>query len=60
MTPRGLLETHLIPRREATKTICLKHRGQIILRYQDPDWNARFDAVKLALQIMGAYPEEEG
>lgn len=58
MTPRELLKTHLIPRLEATKTICLKHRGQITQKYRHPDWNARFDAVKLTLQIMGAYPED--
>ena len=58
MSPEELLKIHLIPRLEATKTICLKHRGQIMQKYQHPDWNARFDAVKLTLQIMGAYPED--
>jgi hypothetical protein len=29
MTPEELIKTHLIPQLEATKTICLKHRGQI-------------------------------
>lgn len=60
MSPEQLLRIHLIPRLEATKTICLKHRGQITQKYQDPDWNARFNAVKLTLQIMGVYPEEQG
>ncbi len=58
MSPEELLRIHLIPRLEATKTICLKHRGQITQKYRHPDWNARFDAVKLTLQIMGAYPED--
>jgi hypothetical protein len=58
MSPEELLRIHLIPRLEATKTICLKHRGQIMQKYQHPDWNARFDAVKLTLQILGAYPED--
>jgi hypothetical protein len=58
MSPEELLRIYLIPRLESTKTICLKHRGQITQKYQDPDWNARFDAAKLTLQIMGVYPEE--
>jgi hypothetical protein len=58
MSLEELLRTHLIPCLEATKTICLKRRGQRMQKYQHPDWNARFDAVKLTLQIMGAYPED--
>jgi hypothetical protein len=52
MNLKDLFAKHLFPRLKATKTISYMHRGLVIQR-QIPDWNARFNAIKLVLEILG-------
>jgi len=58
MSLEEVLAKHLLPRLDATKTACLKYRGQITQKFQAPDWNARLEALKLALELRGGYPEK--
>jgi hypothetical protein len=57
MTLEQILARHLIPRLDATKTVHITRRGEIIARYKVPDWNMRFKMLKLALQLSGALPQ---
>ena len=43
MSLEEVLAKHLLPRLDATKTACLKYRGQITQKFLAPDWSAALD-----------------
>ncbi len=43
MSLEEVLAKHLLPRLDATKTACLKYRGQITQKFQAPDWSAALE-----------------
>jgi hypothetical protein len=57
-TLEQILIKHLVSRLDATKTVHIKHRGQITATFKIPDWHIRLEMLKVALQLHGALPEE--
>ena len=58
MTLEQVLVWHLVPRLDATKTVNIKYCGEITATFEGPDWDTRFEMLKLALQLHGALPTE--
>lgn len=56
MTLEQVLTKHLATRLGATKTVHIKHRGEITATFKRPDWGVRLKILKLALQLRGALP----
>lgn len=54
MTLEQILKKHLAPRLDATKTVHIKHCGQITATFKRPDWDVRLKMLTLALELRGA------
>lgn len=58
MTLEQILRKHLAPRLDATKTVHIKHRGEISATFKPPEWSIRLKMFKLAPQLHGALSEQ--
>lgn len=58
MSLKDVFAKHILPRLEATKTVSIRHRRQVVQRYQEPDWSARFKTLELWFKALGVLPED--
>jgi len=53
-----VLAKYLLPRLDAKKTLYFRSGSQIAQKIQVPDLEAQLEALKLALELYGAYPKK--
>ena len=58
MTLEQILIKHMATQLDATKTVHIRHRGEITTTFKRPDLRARFRMLKLSLELHGVIPEE--
>ncbi len=56
MTLEQILRKHLAPRLDATRTVHIKHRGEITATFKRPDWDVRLKMLTLVFELHGALP----